>query len=312
MNKNFLIAFIAILPYCLFSAEPSAFGAGDINNPSPYGLTTKEKLLLDNKNELKKVIVKSNNQANKVDSLRDRLDGLQSIIESLSQKSHTNKLKLKESDRQNTLQIEKTDEYEKRLSLSTQSNTDLIILNVQEIEKIKLLITELSAIIDTINSSYVSKNDFNTLVSDVNKFKDLVAKELKSKIKSKATNNSKLSNGEIETKAKKLYNKKHYTKSIELYEQLITKKYKPARSHYMVGEMYYNRKNYADAMAYFKKSASLYSKASYMPVLMLHMAISMDKTGDKVNAKNFYEAVISKYPESSSADIALEKISNTK
>ena len=77
----------------------------------------------------------------------------------------------------------------------------------------------------------------------------------------------------------------------------------------MVGEINYYRKNYADAIAYFKKSATLYSKASYMPVLMLHTAISMDETGDINNAKTFYNAVITKYPDSKSAGLASSKLS---
>jgi TolA-binding protein len=69
----------------------------------------------------------------------------------------------------------------------------------------------------------------------------------------------------------------------------------------MVGQMNFKRKNYAVAISYYKKSASLYKKASYMPELMLNTAISMDKTDDKKNAKTFYNAVISKYPQSTQA-----------
>jgi len=77
----------------------------------------------------------------------------------------------------------------------------------------------------------------------------------------------------------------------------------------MIGEMKYYRKDYGEAIAYFKKSASLYQKASYMPILMLHTAISMQKTGDIRNAKSFYKAVISKYAGSKSAKIAKENLS---
>jgi TolA-binding protein len=69
----------------------------------------------------------------------------------------------------------------------------------------------------------------------------------------------------------------------------------------MIGEMKYRRKNYAEALTYFKKSSQLYSKASYMPTLLLHSAIAMDKTGDKAHARKFYNAVIAKYPNSKEA-----------
>lgn len=309
MNKTNLIALSAIIfPYYLTAAEPSAFGAGDLNNPNPYGLTSTEAVLLETKKNLNKVVIKSNNQANEVDSLRERIDGLQTIIESINSSAHENKLNIKSLLDENEIQKKNSSEYDQRVAKSFQENSDKIVINAKDIEKIKLQITEISKIVDSINESYVAKSEFNALVNDVNKFKDLVAKELKDKSAPKQSAYKGMSNGEIETKAKDLYDEKNYTESIEYYKYLIEKNYKPARSHYMIGEMYYYRKNYAEAIAYFKKSASLYNKADYMPDLMLHTAISMDETGDKKNAKSFYSAVISQYPETTYANKAQEKL----
>jgi len=323
MNKNILIATFAIfLPFISQCAEPSAFGAGDLNNPSPYGLTSSEEVLLENKKNLRKVVVKSNNQANAVDSIRERIDGLQTIIESLSSLSRDNKLKLKSLDQASIDQIKSNNEYEKRLIESMQANSNIIkindnftVTNTKEIEKLKTIVVEISKLVDTINATYITKNEFNALVNDVNKFKDLVTKELKDSakkakvIKQKKSKLDEMSNGDVETEAKKYYDKKFYTKALKYYNHLISKNYKPALSHYMIGEIKYYRKHYSDAIAYFKKSASLYSKASYMPTLMLHTAISMDKTGDKVNATTFYNAVITNYPQSNSANIAKTNLS---
>lgn len=278
MNRIILVVlFAAIVPFNLISAEPSAFGAGDLETSQPYGLTSSEKVILQNKDKLKKVVVKTNNQANEVDSLRQRIDGLQTIIEGLSRKSQENKLTIKELNDKNTQNLISSNEYEKRLSEISQANA-------LEIKDIKLAVSELSSLLNVVNVSYVSKDDFNTLVGDFNNFKELVSSELKKSSKSKKSKLDKISNAEVEKLAKENYDKKHYTKSIEYYNHLIKKNYRPARSHYMLGEMMYYRKNYADAIAYFKKSASLYSKASYMPVLMLHTAVSMDNTGDEDNA----------------------------
>jgi len=310
MKSSLFFAILAIsLPYSLFGAEPSAFGAGDLNNPNPYGLTSSEKALLQNKKTIRKVVVKSNNQANEVDSLRERIDGLQSIIESISATSRKNKLNLKALNKKNDDDLKNSNEFDKRFTESVESNNKTSVLNSQEIEKINLILLEMSKLVEKINTTYVTRDEFNTLVNDVNKFKSLVSKELKnSGSKSKKTKLDSMFNGDVEKKAKKFYKKKLYTKALEYYTHLINKKYKPARSHYMIGEIYYYRKNYAESIAYFKKSASLYSKASYMPTLMLHTAISMDKTGDKQNAQIFYNAVVSKYPKSSSAKIAQGKL----
>ncbi|QOY53948.1 tetratricopeptide repeat protein [Candidatus Sulfurimonas marisnigri] len=316
MIRSILIALYAILlPYYLIGAEPSAFGAGNLNSPEPYGLTSSEKTLLENKKNLHKVVVKSNNQANEVDSLRERIDGLQSIVESISSLSRQNKLDLKSLNKENSDEIKSSSEFNKRLADSTQlnnnlikENNNLILVNNADIKKINLAVVEITKLVDTINSAYVTKAEFNLLVNDINKFKDLVSKELKDDIKQKKSSLESMQSADIENEAKRFYDKKLYSKSYEYYTYLIKRNYRPARAHYMLGEIEYYRKNYSDAIAYFKKSASLYSKASYMDILMLHTAISMDNTGDRKNSKTFYNAVITKYPNSSSAKIAKNKL----
>lgn len=302
MKSSLFFAILAIcLPYTMLVAEPSAFGAGDINNPEPYGLTSSEKVLLQNKKHLKKVEVKTNNQANEVDSLRERIDGIQGIIESISSSSRKNKLSIKKLNKNNEENLKNSNEFDKRF-------TESVEINSKEIAKINLMLSEMSKLVDKINTTYVTKDEFNILVNDVNNFKTLVAKELSAKAKPKKSKLDSMTNGDVATKAKSYYDKKLYTKALEYYKHLIQKKYKPARAHYMIGEIYYYRKDYANSIAYFKKSASLYSDASYMPTLMLHTAIGMDNTNDKKNAKTFYNAIISKYPQSASAKIAKTKV----
>lgn len=298
----------AIASLNLIAAEPSAFGAGNLESPTPYGLTPNEKIALETKNKLQKVLAKSNNQANEVDSLRERLDGMQSIVESLSMKAHNNEVELQKLVDKNTQDLKSSDEFEKRLSELTQKNSE-------DIEKIKLMISELSKLIDNINATYVTKDEYNSLVNDVNKFKDLVASELKKDSPSQNSEKSdfdNLSNAEIAQKAQEYFDKKYYTNAIESYKYLIDKHYKPAYANYMIGEMNYRRKNYSEAIAYFKESTSLYTKASYMPNLLLHTAVSMDRTGDKKNAKAFYEGLIARYPKSQEAKDAKELLKQIK
>jgi len=305
--KNSTIGILAssVFSTLLLSAEPSAFGAGDLTNPNPYGLTSNEKVILDTKTELKKVAIKSNNQDNKLNSLRDRIDGLQTIVESLSRKAHNNKINIQKQNELITQNSKNTDEFQIRVG-------DLAHKNAEDIKQLKLVLQEMSKLIDEINAQYITKAEFNSLVNDVNKFKKLMAQELKSGSKSKKSSKksklSSMSNKEIYDKANAYYKRKYYTNAIEYFEYLIKKNYKPAYSHYMIGEMYYHRKNYANAISYFKKSSSLYSKAKYMPKLMLHTAISMKKTGDKKHANVFFNAVIAKYPNSKEAKEAKKYI----
>lgn len=313
MNKNLLATlFVFSVPFSLISAEPSAFGAGNLDNSDPYGLSTSEKVILENKNTLRKVEVKTNNQANEVGSLRERLDGLQSIIENLSRKAHSNQVILDQMNEKNAGSSES--EYEKRLSGLSQTNSE-------SIEKIKVLLTEMSQLVDTINAKYVTKDEFNALVNSVNQLKSSSGKAQKTSTsattsasasteeKSSNTELSSMSTTEISSAAQSFYDKKYYTNAMEYYSYLIEKNYKPAYAHYMIADMNFKRKNYSDAISYYKQSATLYSDASYMPELMLNTAISMEATGDSANAKAFYKGVVAKYPDSAEAKKAQKQLS---
>ena len=290
-NSKLVFLFSFTVSSLLYSAEPSAFGAGDLTSPQPYGLTSNEKVILETKKKLKKVAQKSNYQENQLDSLRERIDGLQSIIESLSRKAHNNKVKIQNLVQNNEQNFKTNSEYEQRLAQEIQNNT-------LEIEKLKLAIEKLSDVLDKINLDYITKDEFNNLVNDINAFKVLMAKELKATHQKSAP---KIKSADLYNQAKRYYDKKYYSKAIDAYEELIKRHYKPAYAHYMIGEMYFKRKDYAKAISYFKKSSKLYSKASYMPTLMLHTAISMYKTGDKSHANAFFQAIVKKYPSSKEA-----------
>jgi len=291
---------VATVPTFLLSAEPSAFGAGDLSSPEPYGLTSSEKVILETKDKLKKVAQKSNSQASQLDSLRERIDGLQSIVESIGRKTHNNKITLEKLKEEEEDAFSSTNEYQSRLSESIQENS-------KKITELQASILEISKLLDNINANYVTKSEYNRLVTSVNDFKDLIAKELKGGRKS-TSKSSKISSPELYNLAKKNFDRKYYTKAIANYEELIKRKYKPAYAHYMIGEMYYKRKDYAKAISYFKKSAALYSKASYMPTLMLHSAIAMERTGDKSHARSFYNAILTKYPNSKEAKEAKRRL----
>jgi TolA-binding protein len=299
MNKKAVITLCiaAAIPTLLMASEPSAFGAGDLSSPDPYGLTSSEKVILETKDKLKKVAQKSNSQASELDSLRERIDGLQSIIESISRKTHNNKVNLEKFKEEEQNGVSSNNEYQTRLATSIEENS-------KSIETLKKSVLDLSQLLDTINKEYVTKKEYNRLVKSVNDFKALVAKELRTGKVTAHSSNSKMSSVSLAKIAQKNYKKRYFTKAINAYEELINRNYKPAYAHYMIGEMNYIRKNYAEAISYFKKSAALYSKASYMPTLMLHTAISMDKTGDKSHAKAFYKAIIVKYPNSKEAKVA--------
>lgn len=279
------------IPLSLSSAEPSAFGAGNLSSDNPYGLTSDEKILLETKKKLRKVDLSTKTHASQLDSLRERIDGLQDIVETLGRRAHNNKVMLQKMQDAQKNSSESEGEYQKRLS-------DIVQADSQKIQLLQKNLLEVSKLVDDIHENYVSKEEFNNLVEEVNNFKKLVSQELKGH-SSRGT--KKVSSATLYNEAKKNFDRKYYTKALKQYTELIQRKYKPAYSYYMIGEIYYKRRDYGKAITYYKKSSQLYSKARYMPNLMLHTAYAMKYTGDKKHSRAFAQALIQKYPSSKEA-----------
>lgn len=294
---------LLLLPLSLLAGEPSAFGAGNLDSDNPYGLTEAEKKILQNKQILQQNNRTLRSQNNEIESLRERVDGLQSVLEAIAMKSQQNRVALGDLSKSRESEGSTTQERLQRLEALTATNSENVL-------QLKTAIEELSKLIDQQSASLVTKEEYNALVNDVNTFKNLVATELKKK--PGKSSQKKISNGDLATNAKNHYNDKKYAQSLEEYKELVNRKYKPAHSHYMIGQIYYAQNDYGKAIAHYKESASLYKTASYMPILMYRTAVSMEKTGDQKHAKSFYSAVIAKYPGSTEAVQSQERLNNLK
>lgn len=284
--RSVLLLSSFLLPLSLY-AEKSAFGAGDLNNPSPYGLTKAEKYILDNKETISDIEGTVRKNRSRIGSLEESLSGVKSIVEGLNQKGQNEKLELQSLKGSSEEMNQKID--------------DIIVRHDENIQQLKTVMGELSSLIDTINSRYVSKEEYNALATEINSFKLDVAKQLKQIAKGGSNPLDNKSNAQVAKDAKALFDKKKYADAIDHYEHLITKNYKPAAAHYYIGESYFQLNEYKNAVAYFKESAKRYAKASYMPNLMLHTAISLKKGNDEEGSNQFLQALIAKYPNSSEA-----------
>jgi len=289
-----LVIFPLLLAIAASATEPSVFGAGDLNSPNPYGLTHEEKLILENKKELQSVIQKNNVQNAKVETVTERLDGMQGILEGLGQQSNEQSIILQK------LQEKLTTDSNGSVSLDDLSKQ--VNANTENIVQFKTILEELSHAVDEINMNYVSKEQFAVLI-----------KQLKVSVPDRtASSSAKMSNADIEKEANKLFSQKKYDDAESYFEQMIQKKYKVSDAYYMIGETLFERKKYKEAVLSYKESASRNEKAVYMPTLLLHSGISMEKTGDTAMAKAFYQATISKYGGSGASKEAQERLSKLK
>jgi TolA-binding protein len=288
-----LVHISLLLSSALLASEPSVFGAGDLNNPNPYGLTHEEKLILENKKEIQSVIQKNSAQNAKVETVAERLDGMQGIIEGLSQRSN-----------EQTLVLQKLQEKvgsESNTSLSLSDLQKQVSANTENIVQLKTLLEELSRVVDDINANYVTKEQFAALI-----------KQLKVSIPDTSASMSTMSNGALEKEANRLFDQKQYADAQKYFEQMVQKKHKVAEALFMIGETQFERKNYKEAIGSYKESASRNEKAMYMPTLLLHSGQSMEKIGDKATAKAFYQATVSKYSGTGAAKEAQERLSKLK
>lgn len=125
-------------------------------------------------------------------------------------------------------------------------------------------------------------------------------------------NNNSQTNLQLYTKAVKYFNKKNYNDARDIFKKLDKKAYKSASTNYYLGEVSYYTKNYEDAIFYFKKSAGFSTESSFMHVLLLHTAISLEKEGNKKEAVIFYQNILDNYPNDSSVAIAKIRLKELK
>lgn len=284
---------LSLLSSFLLASEPSVFGAGNLNAPQPYGLTAEEKLILENKQEIQAVVQKNNIQNAKVETVTERLDGLQTIVEGLGQSVNEQRIALQK--------ITEFSEKDANLSSSINELRQQTAVNSENITQLKTLLEELSHVVDSVNTSYVSKEEFLLLM-----------KQLKITLPSKGKPSTKMDSKAIEKKAKELFDQQKYEDAQSYYQTLIQKKYKVDEANFWIGESYFYRKEYKQAVSFYKESASLNDKASYMPTLLLHTGHSMEKNGDISSAKAFYKATLSKYSGTGAANEAQERLSKLK
>jgi len=289
-----LVVAIFFLSSLLCASEPSVFGAGDLNNPNPYGLTHEEKLIQENKKEIEGIAHKNNLQNAKVESVTERLDGMQAIVEGLGQSVNEHRIALQKIDE--SIMDQNRSMPMDELIKQSRANSENIV-------KLKSLLEELSRTVDGINASYVTKEEFSALIKQLKVSPPASVPVVAPK---------KMDNSTIEKEAKKLFEQKKYSEAQAYFGMMVEKKYKSAEANFWIGETYFEQKKYKEAISYYKQSASENEKAPTMPTLLLHTGMSMEKNGDIANAKVFYSATVSRFPGSGAAEEATKKLSKLK
>ncbi len=291
-----LFTFIAFLVVA-GANEPSAFGGGEVATPATptapsYTLTTTEEDILANKKEIEALKKRFFELQTQFNSLKERMAGLESVVEGLDEELNLLKKEFKKAD---------NNKISQELALLRKDVNATIALQKENFEKIRNILKQLTSMIDKINASYVTKDEFQ---KELKKVYGMLGKEPPISLHT----SSSVDAAKLYQMARAAYKKGDYQKAKELFDKVIALHYKPAVSSFYAGESCYYSKNYKCALAYYKKSASLYRNAPYTPILLLHTAISFERLGEKGEAKKFFNSVINFYPTSKAAKIAKEHL----
>ena len=334
MNRYILVSFLLSSTITL-AQEVSVFGAGNLDSKNPYGLNSTEKHILSNKKEIGELSSKFNEINSLLDSLNRRLEGIESTYEGDSLKLNSTVVKMNELMQKVELSSEiatkNSSETAEIKSVSEQ------LLNMKEetdkelrdsISTLKSALTKITNLVNKINSQYVSSNELQKNMTqfvtraEFEELKKVMGVKTQSTTPVVSTpttsqvqntqDGEDLSTSESKAlfmdKAKEEYERRFFNGAIPKFEKLVELNYKPAEGNFYLGQMWYVRKKYDLAISHFKKSAMLHDKAAYMPTLLLHSAISFEKTGDKENARNFYATLVDLYPNTSESQIAKENL----
>lgn len=262
--------FFLLLSSTALLAEPSVYGFSNANN----GSASSQNMVVQNKRiiaALKRQIAEQN----------ERIDGLTSIIEGLSA----------------TLgELQEKGAGTSSMGIGNDNTA---------------LLKELGAMIDNINDNYVSKEELKKVLKSKGKYTPSSKNESSKEREKKSVSDESLEDkptSKLYSEGVRLFVKKRYSEAKKRFTITDIKGHKPAASNYYLGEIAYYTKKYEDAIFYFKKSAGLYDQASYIDVLLLHTAISLEKSGDKAQARAFYENIVENYQGKKSAKMAKEKL----
>jgi len=288
-----------LLPIILL-ADIDPFKAGDLNSPSPYGLTPQEKVILLNKKNIQKNNDLINELKKNLNDFKSKL--VQKFVEydqtisDLSNKFSSFNTILNEID-STKLAIDKIKKELKDTNL-----TDIKNRITQLEEKVAFLEEQNKAIKKTIEEiTKIQNENFQNLSNSI--------QTILNQLKNLNNQTSKLNPKTAFEKAKKYYFSGKFDKAKELFLYSLNKKHLPATSSYYLGEISYKQGKYKKALAFYKKSITLYpKKTSFTDRLLYHTGISFLKLKQKKNAKLTFQKLINDFPNSKYSALAKKEL----
>lgn len=280
---RFLFLFVILSLWLWGESEPSAFELQS-------GSTKKEMQSLKGKAETQSD--KIFQLESQIKSLEISTEGIKSIYE--GQSANINDLSNKIN------------------ALDSENLTKEKIANLQE--QVANNTKNIQALTESLNAVSDSIAQIKNLLGEIQQVEITKQQEAKeqSAISSVEFDKDTTQRNEIFKEARRLTYSKQFNEAIARYNWFIEINYKKAESHYMLGNIAYEKNKYNDAIYHYKESAMLDDKAKYMPRLLLNCANSLRVLDRGEDAKNFYNSLISRFPDSTEAKDAKKQLKKIK
>ncbi len=295
--KKSLLAFVSSC--ALLYAEPSAFELQS-------GATKKDMRDLKDIADFTRSVI--GDFQNKIVNLEQAVDGLKTVYEGMSATSRQDSITIKNQiDKIQNIQ-DIVDSYQ----MSQKSQAELVKNLKAQVEANTKNIEQINQKIDKLSEAFLQAND--EIIKQIQVLSEQalalqnniqgiqnqpVIDSMQTSINTpKQVYNFSPDNSKNLSEAKNLLRKKRNEEAKAYFEYLIDQKFAVAESSYYIGEIYYARKEYNEALPYYKTSASLDSKASYMPILLWHTAWSFKYLNDSDNYRKFLQTLVALFPES--------------
>jgi TolA-binding protein len=281
------------VPFLLF-ADVDPFNAGNLNAPNPYGLTPDEKAILKNKNEINK------NKIN-IDKLKKEIKKLKDDL--------TSKIVMYD-ETINDLK-DKTSSINTIIDEMNSLNNEIIKIK-KRMDFVENNITSLENHLNKLNEKYDElRESINGIIKIQNENFKYLADSIQNILNQIKMQN--LSPKKAFKKAKELYFSGKLDEAKNLFLLSLNHNYMPATSNFYLGEIAYKQKNYKEALAYYKKSISLYpKKTSFTDKLLYHTGISFEKLGMKKEARLTFQKLINDFGNSKYANLAKKELEKLK
>lgn len=325
--KKILLFIIATLA---LANEPSAFKAGDLDNPNPYGLTQSEKKIVEQNQNIQSISRNLFDTNQTQTELRNELDGIKSLLGSIGEKQMVFSEKM-DSDKNGSLK-----DVNLKIEQLSKKIEDNFKLQNENYDKIIAMMSEFAKLVDDISTNYVSKEQLKLNMG--RSYREFVNKESNVTVQQKSIDNNttttkKISDAtstslpvdqslqktttekqysydELFAEAEKLYKSNNLDDSKNLFLKLNTQKgSKRASAQFYLGEIEYKNGEFKNALGYFQESINSDDKSSFIPLMLYHSAICLEKLNNKKDAKKVLDTLIKTYPKNYLVPSAKKKYS---